>query len=50
MGLFETVKNNVTTRQAAERYGLRVGHNSPGQNHPKASYRKSTFMLCIRMK
>ena len=27
MGLFETVKNNVTTCQAAERYGLRVGHN-----------------------
>ena len=26
MNLFEAVKNSVTTRQAAERYGLRVGH------------------------
>ena len=25
LGLFQSVKNNVTTRQAAERYGLRVG-------------------------
>ena len=27
MTLYESVKNNITTRQAAERYGLRVGHN-----------------------
>ena len=27
MSLFETVKNNVATRQAAERYGLKVGHS-----------------------
>ena len=26
MTLFETVKSNVTTLQAAERYGLKVGH------------------------
>ena len=26
MSLFETVKDNVTTRQAAELYGLKVGH------------------------
>lgn len=26
MTLFETVKGQITTRQAAERYGLRVGH------------------------
>ena len=26
MNLFDAVKDNVTTRQAAERYGLRVGH------------------------
>ena len=27
MSLFESVKDNVTTRQAAERYGLKVGHS-----------------------
>ena len=26
MTLYETVKSNVTTLQAAERYGLKVGH------------------------
>ena len=26
MSLFQTVKDNVTTRQAAELYGLKVGH------------------------
>lgn len=26
LGLFQSVKNGVTTRQAAEHYGLRVGH------------------------
>ena len=27
MNLFEAVKDSVSTRQAAERYGLRVGHS-----------------------
>ncbi|MCR4883250.1 MAG: DNA primase, partial [Clostridiales bacterium] len=27
MTLYETVKSNVTTLQAAERYGLKVSHN-----------------------
>ena len=27
MNLFEAVKQSVTTRQAAERYGIRVGRN-----------------------
>ena len=27
MNVFETVKQSVTTRQAAERYGIQVGRN-----------------------
>ena len=27
MNVFEAVKQSVTTRQAAERYGIRVGRN-----------------------
>ena len=27
MSLFQTVKDNVTTRQAAERYGVKVNHS-----------------------
>ena len=35
MSIYETIKNQVTTRQAAERYGLKVGRNGRDPDHRK---------------
>ena len=40
MSIFEEVKQSVTTRQAAERYGVRVGR----ERHPCKS--RTTWIIC----
>ena len=51
MTLFETVKANVTTLQAAERYGLMVGHggmcNCPFHNDRHPSMKVDTRFHCF---
>lgn len=44
MSIFEEVKQSVTTRQAAERYGVRVGRETSLQKQNHVDYLLDTLL------
>ena len=44
MNVFEAVKQSVTTRQAAERYGVRVGRETSLQKQNHVDYLLDTLL------
>lgn len=53
MNVFETVKQSVTTRQAAEHYGIRVGRNGmaccPFHNDKTPSHEAGQALPLLRL-